>query len=129
MYQAVGDTQLHDPSVKTILVADEDPIIAFLILHIFTRRDRRVVVAADARELEERLEEAEYDAILVDVRLLEDAGEWVKALVRLRPHLASRLVLMSSREPGPALPVRATLRKPLELDELVTVVDSAIAAG
>lgn len=117
---------MAEPSVRSILVADEDPIIRLLTSHILTRRRLHVNLAADAGELMDRLEQGEYDVILVDVRMLENAGEWVETLAHRAPGVASRLVLMSSTELPAPPPVRSVLRKPLELDELVAVVDAAM---
>ena len=116
---------MSEPVVKTILVADEDPIIRLLASHVLTRHNFSVDVAASKSELDEQLEQHDYDGILLDVRLLDAAEEWVRALAERRPVVAARLVLMSAGGLNDSWPVHATLRKPLELDALVETIRSA----
>jgi DNA-binding response OmpR family regulator len=110
---------LSDVASKRVLVADRDEIILVLTRHILTRHGYAVDVASDARMLDDLLRLNSYGSILVDVELAGE--EWLRALP---PETGSRVIaLVSSERDG--LPVKATIRKPLELDALAEIVGQA----
>jgi DNA-binding response OmpR family regulator len=107
---------LSDVASNRVLVADRDEIILVLTRHILTRHGYSVDVASDARMLDDLLRLNSYGSILVDVDLA--GAEWMRALP---PETRGRVIaLVSSEHDG--LPVKATIRKPLELDLLPEVV-------
>ena len=107
---------LSDVSSKRILVADRDEIVLALTRHILTRHGYFVDIASDARMLDDLLRLNSYGSILVDIDLT--GAEWMRALpAETRGRV---IALVSSEHDG--LPVKATIRKPLELDALADVV-------
>lgn len=116
---------MSEPAVRTILVADQDPIIRLLVSHIFGRRQFAVDDVGSLEGVEEMVARTAYDAILLDARLLDGDDGWIPALIAKQPSVARRMVLMSSQELTGAWNVHAMIRKPLELDALVEAVDSA----
>jgi DNA-binding response OmpR family regulator len=107
---------------KRILVADADEIILILTRHILTRHGYAVDIASDARMLDDLLLLNSYGSILVDVRLTGE--EWLRALP---PATSARVIALVSGDHD-SLPVKATIRKPLELDVLADVVAKACLA-
>jgi len=107
---------LSDVASKRILVADRDEIILVLIRHILIHHGYSVDVASDARMLDDLLRLNSYGSILVDVNLTGEA--WLRALP---PETGARVIaLVSSEHDG--LPVKATIRKPIELNALAEIV-------
>jgi len=107
---------LSDVASKRILVADRDEIILVLIRHILIHHGYSVDVASDARMLDELLRLNSYGSILVDVNLTGEA--WLRALP---PETGARVIALVSSEHD-RLPVKATIRKPLELNALAEIV-------
>ena len=102
---------------KRVLVADRDEIVLVLARHVLTREGYAVDVASDMAMLDDLLRLNTYDSILVDVNL---AGtEWLQALP---PGTSDCLIAIVSADHGP-LPVKAVIRKPLELDTLAEIVE------
>jgi DNA-binding response OmpR family regulator len=111
---------LSDVSSKRVLVADADEIILAIVRHILTTRGYSVDVVTSAGSLDERLRANSYTAILVDLNL--SGEEWLRSLP---PESSDRVIALVSSGDGDSLPVKATIRKPLELDALADVVRAA----
>jgi DNA-binding NtrC family response regulator len=107
---------LSDVASKRVLVADRDEIILVLTRHILTRHGYSVDVTSDVRMLDDLLRLNSYGSILVDVDLT--GAEWLRALP---PETSGRVIALVSSEHD-ELPVKATIRKPLELDALAEIV-------
>jgi DNA-binding response OmpR family regulator len=101
---------------KRVLVADRDEIVLVLTRHVLTREGYAVDVATDAAMLDDLLRLNDYGSILVDVNLV--GKEWLHAL----PPGTSDCVIAIVSEDHDSLPVKAVIRKPLELDRLAEVV-------
>jgi len=108
-------------SRKRVLVGDADEIVLALILHILQRQGYAVDVTAEAAEFTRRLHTGRYDAILVDPAMSPSGVEWIRDLVATMPELRNRLIVAGAAA-GADLPVRATLRKPLEFGLLIDTV-------
>jgi len=108
-------------SRKRVLVGDADEIVLALILHILQRQGYAVDVTAEAAEFTQRLRTGRYDAILVDPAMSPSGVEWIRDLVATMPELRNRLIVAGAAA-GADLPVRATLRKPLEFGLLIDTV-------
>jgi len=108
-------------SRKRVLVGDADEIVLALILHILQRQGYTVDVTAEAAEFTRRLHTGRYDAILVDPAMSPSGVEWIRDLVATMPELRNRLIVAGAAA-GADLPVRATLRKPLEFGLLIDTV-------
>jgi len=111
---------LSDVSSKRVLVADEDEIILAVVRHILTTRGYSVDVATSADRLDDLLRSNSYAAVLIDLNLAGE--EWLRALPSEK---SDRVIAMVSNGYGDSLPVKATIRKPLELDALADVVGHA----
>jgi DNA-binding response OmpR family regulator len=105
---------------KRVLVADRDEIVLVLTRHVLTREGYAVDVANDAAMLDDLLRLNTYGSILVDVDLV--GKEWLHALP---PPTGSRVIAIVSNGHD-SLPVKRTIRKPLELDALAQIVASSI---
>ena len=101
---------------KRVLVADRDEIVLVLIRHVLTREGYAVDTASDTAMLDDLLRINTYGSILVDVNLAGKA--WFQAL----PPGASDCVIAIVSAGHDALPVKAIIRKPLELDALAEIV-------
>ena len=107
---------LSDVASKRVLVADRDEIILALTRHVLTRHGYSVDVASDARKLDDLRHLNSYGSILVEVELTGEA--WLRALPA---ETRGRVIAIVSSEHD-RLPVKATIRKPLELDALAQIV-------
>ncbi|HEV7427983.1 MAG TPA: hypothetical protein VGQ46_16625 [Thermoanaerobaculia bacterium] len=105
---------------KRILVADRDDIVLVLTRHVLIREGYAVDIASDTAMLDDLLRLNYYGSILVGVDLV--GTDWLRALP---PRMASRVIAIVSNGDGP-LPVKTTIRKPLELDALAAVVAKSI---
>ena len=103
---------------KRVLVADRDEIVLTLTRHILTREGYAVDVANDAAMLDDLLRLNSYGSMLVDVDLV--GVEWLRALP---PTTTDCVIAIVSADPGP-LPVKAVIRKPLEIDMLAEIVSN-----
>jgi len=101
---------------KRVLVADRDEIVLILIRHVLTRDGYAVDIASDTAMLDDLLRINTYGSIIVDVNLVGTA--WLHAL----RHGASDCVIAIVSADHDALPVKAIIRKPLELDALAEIV-------
>lgn len=108
---------------KRVLVADRDEIILALIRHILSREGYAVDIAIDKTMLDDLLRLKTYDSILVDVDLV--GAEWLGALLSATLH---RVIAIVAEDHDP-LPVKTTIRKPLELDALAGIVARSIKDG
>jgi DNA-binding NtrC family response regulator len=111
---------LSAPPSKRVLVADGDEIVLVLTRHVLTREGFAVDVAADAAMLDDLLRLNTYGSILVDVNLV--GTEWLQSLP---PGTSNRVIAIVSNGHDP-LPVKTTIRKPLELDALAGIVAASI---
>jgi DNA-binding response OmpR family regulator len=105
---------------KRVLVADRDEIVLVLTRHVLTREGFAVDVASDAAMLDDLLRLNTYGSILVDVNLV--GKEWLQTLP---PATGSRVIAIVSNGDD-SLPVKTTIRKPLELDALARIVANSI---
>ena len=108
-------------SRKRVLVGDADEIVLALILHILQRQGYAVDVTAEAAEFTQKLRTGRYDAILVDPAMSPSGAQWIRDLVATMPELRNRLIVAGAAG-GSDLPVRATLRKPIEFGLLIDTV-------
>jgi DNA-binding response OmpR family regulator len=108
---------------KRVLVADGDEIVLVLTRHVLTREGYAVDTAADTEMLDDLLRRNTYGSILVDVNLV--GNEWLQALP---PATGSRVIAIVSNGHD-SLPVKTTIRKPLELDALAGIVARSIKDG
>jgi len=101
---------------KRVLVADRDEIVLVLTRHVLAREGYAVDTATDAAMLDDLLRLNAYGSILVDVDLVGKA--WLQ---KLPPGTSDCVIAIVSADHDP-LPVKAVIRKPLELDLLPGIV-------
>ena len=100
---------------KKILVADADEIVAIITSHILTRVGYSVDLARSAGDARERLAQHRYAAVAVSDQIAAELNGTLDH---------SRLILLGDSVRGLKAYVR--LRKPLELDLLVTTVNACV---
>ena len=101
---------------KRVLVADRDEIVLVLTRHVLTREGYAVDVANDAAMLDDLLRLNAYGSMLVDVELV--GVDWLHALPAGKADCV--IAIVSGDHDG--LPVKAVIRKPLEIDALAGIV-------
>jgi len=102
---------LTDVPRKRVLVADRDEIVAFIASHILSRYDFAVDTVTSAEALRARVNG--YDALVISDTLATELGN------ELDP---AHAIILGEGLPG--VKAFARLRKPLELDLLVTAVSA-----
>jgi DNA-binding response OmpR family regulator len=118
---------------RKILVADDEPLTAEMLVLMLSFRGYEVVCAFNGADALERARAEKPDAVLLDVLMPGMEGDEVVRALRADPELAERpVVLFSSadetevgwREAG----ANVFLQKPLDLRELPNVVDALLEA-
>ena len=120
-------------TAKRILVVDDDPSILRLVETILKRADYEVDTAADGQEALEKIERTPYDVIVLDLMMPNVSGLDVLKRLPARGPQPKFVIIMSASPPdvvaaAVSLNVFAALRKPFELDEMMTMVRACIAA-
>jgi two-component system NtrC family sensor kinase len=121
------------PPGSRILVVDDEPDVAGVLSDLLKAEHEQVETASDGRAALERLEQAEYDLILCDVRMpgLDGPGLY-KALSLTHPQLLSRFVFLTGDTLNPESRefVQQTgapcLSKPFDFDEVYRVIGRAL---
>jgi two-component system, OmpR family, response regulator CpxR len=115
-------------AAETILVADDDQIIAQLLSSRLKAHGFNVVLAYDAMQTMMAIRRSQPSAVILDI--LMPAGSGVEVLKRLRSFsgMTPTHVLAVSASPDPQLPERVKelgadefLRKPLDPEEVYRV--------
>jgi CheY-like chemotaxis protein len=123
-------------SGAAVLVADDEPVLRLLLLHVLEQAGLRVLMARDGLEALERLGAAadEVSLVLLDVNMPGRSGADLVAAVRgLRPDVP--VVLMSGQAWDEAAErfaghaIAGFLEKPFRSDELLTLVRAALEAA
>ena len=115
-------------SVQRVLVVDDDAAIRGLVAAVLRRKSLTVDEAVNGREAIDRLEQQVYAAVVVDLMMPIVSGfEVVDYLQEKRPTTPCVVVISAAApavirtvEEKPV--VRAVLRKPFDIYELVTAV-------
>ena len=113
-----------------VLVADDDATILRLVATILRREGCDVDTACGGRDALEKIDGTRYAAVLLDLMMPGVSG--FEVLARLRPQAARKFVIiMSAASPdmidmAGGLNVFAVLRKPFEIDDIVTTVRACV---
>ena len=113
-----------------VLIADDNPINQKLTERIFTKMGYAPVIVSNGVEVLQALEQSPFDLIMMDVQMPEMDGLEATRLVRLRQQSQPIIVAMtanamqSDREQCLAAGMDDYLSKPIQLDQLVNVVES-----
>lgn len=117
-----------------ILIADDNAGLRETLSLILRERGCDVATAADGPEALDRAREADFDVIFMDVRMPDmDGVETCRRVKGVSP--AARVVLMTafSSEDRVQDAMRegacAVLRKPLDMDQVLAMIDEVVAAG
>lgn len=121
---------------RRVLVADDDPAILDLVRAVLKRARYDVDTAANGGEVLAKVTTTRYDVVLLDLMMPEISGfDVLERLPPRDPFLEKFVVIMSAMSPetiakvADAENVFAALRKPFEIDVLVSTVDACIATA
>ena len=110
-----------------VLVADDDEDVRVLCTTALKRAGYAVDIAANGREAREKLEHNKYSAVLLDMGMPYLHGATlISILQREEPEMLRRVIIVTGMsdqvlvDVGPR--VAAVLRKPLNLDMIVSAV-------
>jgi two-component system NtrC family sensor kinase len=123
------------PPGSRILVVDDEPDVAGVLTDLLKAAHEQVEAASDGRAALERLEHAEYDLVLCDVRMPGlDGPALYRALGQTQPRLLSRFVFLTGDTLNPESRefVQQTgapcLNKPFDFDEVYRVIGRALGS-
>jgi twitching motility two-component system response regulator PilG/twitching motility two-component system response regulator PilH len=119
---------------KTVLIVDDSQAVLDSLGTAFEEAGYDVKAASDGEEVFRKMTSADPDALLLDIYMPKLNGADVCRLVKAHPHWKKTyLVLMSSRVSDSEIDMYRRLgadeilRKPLDPDHVVALVDKAIA--
>jgi DNA-binding NtrC family response regulator len=116
---------------RRILIIEDDEITASLITYRLIKEGLTVETVRDGFSAIERLRSTEFGAILLDLLMPRLDGFGVLQYINdCKPHLRSRIIVMTSivETPSPALEgTFRTLRKPLDYSSLASPVRECLA--
>jgi two-component system cell cycle response regulator len=119
-----------------ILVADDDPSVTRTLSWILTENDYEVVTVSSGAHLLERLADAQYDLLLLDIMMPGADGLQLLERVKGDPELRHLPVLMISSMPPEEATVRALglgaadfISKPFRVRELLARVKAHLRLG
>lgn len=117
---------------KAILVVDDDQSIRGMVRSVLSRQGFAVEVVESGNEAIARLNEQQYDAVVLDVMMNDGSGHDVlQTLAAQRPDVKC-VVIISASSPAsieavaPAN-VQAKLRKPFDIQDLVHAIRNCIS--
>ncbi len=102
---------------KKVLVGDSDSVVLALVAYILQRQGFAVDAVSDRDQILERMRDAVYDAIIVDLHI-----DGIRELIQAAPEGAKRIIVTTVLTDPHELPVHSTLLKPLEFGELVETI-------
>ena len=111
-----------------LLVVDDDSAITTLLVALFRRQNFLIDTAANGEEAIEKLRSADYSAILLDLMLPRMNGfEVIREIKSFAPVLLERTIVVTAASDATLRhfdqsDVYAVIRKPFDLDELVSAV-------
>ncbi len=120
-------------SAATVLVCDDDTSVRLLLVRIIERAGHRALPVATGREAIELLATTQVDIVMADQRLSAMTGiDLHGAIVRLRPDLATRFLLITGDPGDPAVVAFAgrwrvpVLAKPFNLGLVPAIVSDLL---
>jgi CheY-like chemotaxis protein len=122
--------------IKTLLLADRDPLLVADYCHILERRSFEVHTAVDGLECLAKLQDVRPDVLLLEHDLLWGGSEGVLALIGTELSIPDVPVVLIGGEAMPdelsslvAPPVVACLRKPFRIRALLDLLASLDSNG
>lgn len=125
-----GDAGGKGPEARPlrVLVADDEPLVRAALERLLTRRGHEVRAAADAFEAVDALEESDFDAVLVDMRMPGDGATVLRWLDEHR--FGGVTVLMTGDLAADAMAVGdgvRRLQKPFPFPSVIPLLESTRA--
>jgi CheY-like chemotaxis protein len=92
------------PRVKTILVVDDEPCVAAVLMEILRMDGYAVQLAEDGEVALEKLRQCTYDVIVSDVRMPKvDGSTLYRAVVQWNPQLLKRFIFLTGDTATPGV--------------------------
>ena len=118
------------PARASILVVEDDPAMARMLVDALELADYRVWHAADGQEARAHLERARPDLILLDLLLPDIDGLVLCSLLKSLAEVPIVICSASSRRSDPILSLKLGaddfVRKPFELDDLLARIEAVL---
>jgi CheY-like chemotaxis protein len=122
-------------SPRTIVIADDEPLVRNLLTAFLQRRNLRVLYASNGREALDLIRQETPPLVLLDIDMPELDGITVCAQIRADPHLRGTRVIMvtgrddlTSIQQGRAAEADGYLTKPFQSSALLELVDLLLAS-
>jgi CheY-like chemotaxis protein len=117
-----------------VLVVDDNESIRRLVTRVLERHDIDVEEAVDGVHALQKLEEAHYDTVVLDLMMPRQSGyDVIKTLQRVRPEILKRTVVMTAAaakmDHDLLKNVQAVVSKPFAITDLADVVANCIKAN
>jgi CheY-like chemotaxis protein len=114
-----------------VLVADDDPAIRALLARVFARRGYEVLSASDGAEAIQKLDQASFDLLVLDLMMPRVDGVGVIKHLAAREAPVPPILVMTAAVPDilrrlPHEHVAKIISKPFDLDQLTQYADDAI---
>lgn len=115
---------------RRVLVADDDDSVRTLCVTALRREGYHVESASDGRAALSQLDQNDYHAVVLDLGMPHIHGATVlSVLTQTKPEMLRRVAVLTGAPEGAIAPlvgsVGAILRKPVDLDVLVRVIDQS----
>jgi CheY-like chemotaxis protein len=122
--------------MKTILVVEDEPAIAEVLLQVLEQEGYKVVLAINGQHGLQQLSEVKPDLVVSDLMMPVVTGAEMYHMMQSDPDIARiPLVLMSAAPVAPGFALTGIipayigfLRKPFDLDDLMQLIMMAIGA-
>ena len=119
---------------RRVLVADDDPAIRALVARVFVRRGFDVSTAFDGADAIQKLDEASFDLLILDLMMPRVDGAGVIDHLAARDAPVPAILVMTAAVPDILRRLRRdhvarVISKPFDLDQLTQYADEAIRAG
>jgi len=122
-----------DPPRKRIVIAEDDPAIAGILVKVLSQFYQVVLTTDGASAVAAASKHPPPDLLLLDVMMPGMDGHGVAAAVRLLPGLKSIPIIFLTAKTGPAEVIKGIqsgarhyITKPFKIDDLVTRVKKAL---
>jgi DNA-binding NtrC family response regulator len=118
---------------KKVLVVENDEIVGVLVSHILTRNSYVVHTTTDIVHADNLLQQHDYSAVLMDIRVPNGGIDFIHKLAERTPHMLPRIIVSTGALHDVTrlspLRVHSVVKKPFELYGLLdTVNDCATRA-
>jgi len=114
--------------VKSILVIEDNALLANLIAEVLQEEGYHVAVASDGHDGLQKLPQVKPDLVITDLMMPKVSGEEICNTIHSNPHFSSIPVLLMTAREEHVLRIQckydAFLAKPFDLYHLLGLVDS-----